>query len=132
MMTADKKKQLIQDHLDAMCKGEYARAIDYLAEDGRWWTAGAFAGWKTKPEMVQMFGMMPQFFPQGLQITADRMVAEGDWIAVEAHSRAPVTMIGKVYQQHYHFLFEVRDDGKFGTVKEYLDTQHVLDALLKG
>ena len=128
-MTLDEKKQLIREHLAVLSKGEYSRSLEYLAEDGKWWTAGAFGGWKSKPEMLEMFVSMPVLFPKGLQITVDRMVGEGDWVAVEAHSHAPVTIIGKVYQQHYHFLFEVRD-GKLQTVKEYLDTQHVLEALL--
>lgn len=129
-MTMDDKKQLIRKHFDAMNQGDWPKAIDYLAENGRYWTAGSFGGWKNKSGMQEIFHhQMPVFFPKGLQITADRMVAEGDWVAVEAHSYAPVTMAGKVYQQHYHFLYEVRD-GKLQTVKEYLDTQHVLEALL--
>lgn len=128
-MTADEKKQVVLDHLDAMSKGEYARALACFAQDGKWWTAGSFGGWKNKAEMQEIFGQMPAFFPKGIQMTADRFITEGDWLAVEAHSYAPVTGAGKVYQQQYHFLFEVRD-GKLHTVKEYLDTQLIAEALL--
>ena len=37
---------------------------------------------------------------------------------------------GTLYHNRYHFLFEVRD-GRIRSVKEYLDTLHVMNALGK-
>jgi ketosteroid isomerase-like protein len=48
--------------------------------------------------------------------------AEGDRVAVEAESHANLKG-GKVYNNKYHFLFELRD-GKITKCKEYNDTHH--------
>jgi len=45
---------------------------------------------------------------QGLEITVDNAIAEGDYVAVEGRSYGE-TAIGKIYQNRYHWLFEVRD-----------------------
>ncbi len=49
-------------------------------------------------------------------------IAQGDKVAVEAESFAELVN-GKVYQNKYHFLFEIRD-GQIYRVKEYMDTMH--------
>ena len=50
------------------------------------------------------------------------LTAEADRVAAEVESYAPLVN-GKVYNNHYHMLFEIRD-GKITVVKEYADTAH--------
>ena|GEM_PF-3098474 len=66
--------------------------------------------------------------PKGLRITPKGLTAEGDRVAVEAESYGE-TASGKIYNNLYHFLFEVRD-GKIQAVREYLDTLHTKDVFV--
>lgn len=60
-----------------------------------------------------------------LEVTPNSAIAQGDRVAVEATSYAKLKN-GRVYQNQYHFLFEIRD-GKILSVKEYMDTKHAYD-----
>jgi len=131
-MSTEENKKIILEHLAAVSRGDYAKALEYFAEDAKWcvFGSGKYAGWhNSKKEIVEIWSNLPAFFPKGITVTADRLVAEGDWVAAEAHSYAETTWKGKVYQQKYHYLFEVRD-GKIRILKEYLDTEHAKEALL--
>ncbi len=57
------------------------------------------------------------------------MVVEGDKAAVELESYV-VLIDDIVYNNHYHMLLKIRDD-KIIEIKEYLDTQHVVDTFTK-
>ena len=57
-----------------------------------------------------------------IRLTPEALIAEGDRVAAETESYAELKN-GRVYNNHYHFVFEVRD-GKIHSVKEYLDTEH--------
>ena len=57
-----------------------------------------------------------------------RMVAEGDSVAIEAHS-AGKTFRGDQYAQEYHFVMRARD-GKITEWKEYMDTEHARKVLV--
>ena len=59
-------------------------------------------------------------FPQGLAFTIDAMTAEGERVAVEAHSEGR-HVSGATYSNEYHFLFVFRD-GKLVLLREYMDT----------
>ena len=61
-------------------------------------------------------------------MTPKGLTAEGDRVAVEAESYGEMAT-GKIYNNLYHFLLEVRD-GKIHAVREYLDTMHAKEVLL--
>ena len=65
---------------------------------------------------------MPIFVDGGIQFTVHSLTAEDDRVAAEVESYAPLVN-GKVYNNHYHMLFVIRD-GKIAIVKEYADTAH--------
>ena len=62
-----------------------------------------------------------------VKFTIKGITAEGDRVAVEVESYGKFGN-GKIYQNHYHFLFEVRE-GKIQAVREYLDTQHLKETI---
>jgi ketosteroid isomerase-like protein len=72
-----------------------------------------------------MVDPMPIFVDGGIRFTVHALTAEGDRVAAEVESYAPLVN-GKVYNNHYHMLFEIRD-GKIVVVKEYADTAHARD-----
>ena len=65
---------------------------------------------------------------KGLKLTPKGITAEGDRVAVEAESYGQHAN-GKVYNNQYHFLIEVRND-KIQAVREYLDTMHANEVLV--
>jgi hypothetical protein len=65
---------------------------------------------------------MPVFEQGGIHFTVHALTAEGDRVAAEVESHAPLVS-GTTYNNHYHMLFEIRD-GRIQVVKEYADTAH--------
>ena len=86
------------------------------------------AGTKTKAQFTELVNGLGAAMPKGLRVTPKGLTAEGERVAVEAESYGE-TATGKIYNNLYHFLFEVRD-GKIQAVREYLDTIHAKEVLV--
>ncbi|MGH7963934.1 MAG: nuclear transport factor 2 family protein [Candidatus Binatia bacterium] len=132
-MSAEANKKVVLAFLENLSAGKAQEMFGAMADTLTWWVAGkpekfALAGTKTKAQMVELLGGLGAKLPKGLKVTPKAMTAEGDRVAVEAESYGEVVG-GKVYNNHYHFLFEVRD-GKIQAVKEYMDTMHANEVLL--
>lgn len=128
-MSAADNKQIVTDFLKKFSAGDYAGALQLMAEDGTWWVAGTMpiSGTKTKAEFAQLLVGVGDMIDGPLTIDPYAMTAEGERVAVEATSRAE-HVNGKSYRNQYHFLFVLKD-GKITAVKEYLDTMHANDVL---
>jgi uncharacterized protein len=102
-------------------------ALGLMADGATWWVAGNFplSGTKSKTEFAALLEQIGGALPEGIRLTPKGFTAEGDRVAVETESFARHSN-GKIYQNQYHFLFEVRD-GKIQAVREYLDTMHAND-----
>lgn len=61
-----------------------------------------------------------------LEILIHTVTAEDDRVAVEAESRGVNGRNGRTYNNHYHFLFRVRE-GRVCELREYQDTLHAYD-----
>lgn len=120
-------KALVTTFWEAFSAADYDRAAAMLSDDATWWVAGktALSGTYTKPEFVGLLNQVTPQAPGGIQVTPKQLTAEGDRVSVEAVSHGEITN-GKVYQNIYHFMMEVRD-GKICAVREYLDTEHVTE-----
>ena len=124
-MSTEQNKKIALGLLDNLSNGNVDCVLDAMAESATWWAPGV-SGTKSKREMGELLKNLGAAFTNGLKITVDGSIAEGDRVAIEAHSYGEM-VTGKVYQNQYHFLFEVRD-GKVQIVKEYMDTLHVKEA----
>jgi len=118
-------QQVVEGFFSALNEGAIDKAFTAVSDDVKWWVPGAlpFSGTKTKAGYLQIAGMIQQGFPQGLRFELHGVTVDGERIAVEAESRGEHRN-GKSYNNHYHFLFVVRD-GQIVAVKEYMDTQHL-------
>jgi ketosteroid isomerase-like protein len=67
------------------------------------------------------------FQPGTLTMEVERIIAEGDLVAVQFILRG-TTRTGKHFENYQHFLMECRD-GKVSSEWEYLDTLYAADAL---
>jgi ketosteroid isomerase-like protein len=131
--SVETNKQVVLSFLDNLSAGKADAALALMADSATWWIAGKpdkfpLAGTKTKTQFAELVKEVGASLPKGLRITPKGLTAEGDRVAVEAESYGE-TASGKIYNNLYHFLFEVRD-GKIQAVREYLDTLHTKDVFV--
>lgn len=123
-MTTENNKRIVRQLLQDISGWNIAAIMDSLADDATWWVAGNLPGSGTysKQQMGELFTLMStSMMPDGLNITLDHAVAEGDFVAAEGHSDACLPN-GKTYSNQYHWVFELCN-GKVLRAREYLDTQ---------
>jgi ketosteroid isomerase-like protein len=127
-------KDHIRAFYAAMDAGDAERVRSYFDDDTTWTLradglpgAGTHRGW----DAIQRNLLAPvrELFEPG-QPTADiqRVIGDGPFVAVEFIARGNLRNERK-YENHYAFVFEVRDDGKLRSVHEYLDTHYVSKVL---
>lgn len=124
--TAERNKAIVAEFMEVFSAGDVDKILSYLSESATWWVAGTIdgiSGTKNKTEFGEMLAGLSQLSTSGaIRLTPRAWTAEGDRVAVETESYAELTN-GRIYNNHYHFVFEVRD-GRIEQVKEYLDTEH--------
>src|SRR5262245_45832050 len=126
-MTVEENKSLVLQFYDLMNARKYDEMWSLFHPDAKW------GGGRAETEefgtidnmKAIMVDPMPIFVDGGIQFTVHSVTAEGDRVAAEVESYAPLVN-GKIYNNHYHMLFEVHD-GKIAVVKEYADTAHARD-----
>ncbi len=126
---SEANKQLVKRFFEDFSDGKFDDAFSLVHEDVRWWVPGTlpFSGTKTKAEYLKVVEAIRAGFPQGLRLVPSEMTAEDNRVAVEVESFGQHST-GKSYRNKYHFLFHV-EDGRFVSVKEYMDTQHLKDLI---
>ena len=132
-MSVEANKQVVLSFFEHFSAGKVDAALALMADTATWWVAGnpdkfALAGTKTKAQFAQLVQGIGVAMPKGLRVTPTGITAEGERVAVEAESYGE-TARGKIYNNRYHFLVEVRD-GKIQAVREYLDTMHAKEVLV--
>jgi ketosteroid isomerase-like protein len=132
-MSAEDNKKIVLSFFENFSTGKAAEALALMADNATWTVMGrpetfALAGTKSKAEFTQLLQGIGAAMPKGLRLTPKGITAEGDRVAVEAESYGEHAN-GKVYNNQYHFLIEVRDN-KIQAVREYLDTIHAKEVLL--
>ena len=122
----NRNKELVIEFMEVFSQGDVDRILSYLADSATWWVAGSLegiSGAKSKDEFREMLsGIAANTTTGAIRLTPLASTAEGERVAVETESYAELKN-GRVYNNLYHFVFEVRD-GKIQSVKEYLDTEH--------
>jgi uncharacterized protein len=132
-MSAEDNKKIVVSFFENFSTGKMEQALGMMADNATWSVMGkpdkfALAGTKTKAQFSELVKGIGAAMPKGLRVTPKGITAEGDRVAVEAESYGE-TANGKVYNNMYHFLVEVRG-GKIQAVREYLDTIHAQDVLV--
>lgn len=131
-MNTTANKNLVGRFLSHFEKGAINELLDMMSDEATWWVNGkphlfAFAGSKTKAEMLPALKQLFAFFDDGLKMELKSLIGEGDIVTVEARSDG-VTKSGKHYENEYHILFRIRD-GEIVEVREYTDPMHAVEVL---
>ena len=123
-------KRLAAEMMDALSRADVDWVKENYTEDFRIWVLGSlpFSGEQDKAGAVASMPAVLDLFPDGLRFNTERMVAEGDTVAIEATSEGK-TFRGDAYEQTYHFVMRARD-GKIYEWKEYMDTEHARKVLV--
>lgn len=105
------------------------RAVDRLAEDATYWIQGhdSIAGTYSKADIARMVTAQTGFFAEPLTLIIHGITAEAHRVAVEMETKGRF-VDGRPYNNTYHWLIEVRPDGRIGRVKEYCDTGYAAQA----
>ena len=132
-MSAEDNKKIVLSFFENLSSGKADAMLAMLADNATWTVMGrpdkfALAGTKTKAQFAELLKGIGSVMPKGLRVTPKALTAEGDRVAVEAESYGEHAN-GKIYNNMYHFLIEVRGD-KIEAVREYLDTIHAQDVLV--
>ena len=132
MRPEERNKQLVREFFALMNRGDVPAIVAAYAADGYLQTMGRtlISGKYTRAQIEAAAGQIYEVFPQGLTFTIDALTAEGERVAVEAHSEGR-HVSGAIYSNDYHFLFVFRD-GKLALLREYMDTERVTDILCAG
>ena len=132
-MGAAENKQLIQNMFTEVAKGNGRVFLDIMADDVRFTVIGTtkYSGTVTsKQDLVgKVMGPLISQLEGGIMITPDNFIADGDYVAVQAHGKA-TTKAGKPYNNTYCQVYRITD-GKVREVTEYLDTELVTSAFGK-
>jgi len=126
-MSVEGNKALVLEFYRLMNERRFEEMWALFAPDARWGGGRASTDEFAPIDRMKsiMVDPMPIFVGGGIAFTVHALTAEGDRVAAEVESYAPLVN-GKVYNNHYHMLFEIRD-GKVAIVKEYADTAHGRD-----
>lgn len=122
----DRNRAVVTEFMEVFSRGDVDGILACMSDSATWWVAGSIpgiSGTKDKAGFAEMLSGIAESTTTGaIRLTPLAFTAEGDRVAVETESYTELKN-GRVYNNLYHFLFEVRD-GKIHSVKEYLDTEH--------
>lgn len=118
--SAQANKDLVHNFMSLLSSGRQDEALAFINPDAEWWTAMA----TMRPaELVGISRAVLPHLDAPLDMQLGTMTAEDDRVSLEARCTGKRTD-GRVYDNHYHFLFTVKD-GKINAVREHQDTAHV-------
>jgi len=127
--SADENKAVAKNFLEVFSTGNVEAILNCMDDDATYWVSGSIEGMSDtydKERLGSLLAGVTTVYKKGaLAVTPTSMIAEGNFVAVEAESFAELNN-GRVYKNQYHYLFEIAD-GKVHRVKEYMDTQHAYE-----
>ena len=130
-MTAQENKELIRGAFSALAEGDSRPFVGLLAETVNWTVMGTTRWSKTyrgkQTVLTELLGELRNRLADRYRATADRLIAEGDLVVVEASGQA-TTKSGARYDNRYCFIYRM-DGGRICEVTEYLDTELLITAL---
>lgn len=120
-------KAIANSFLKLFSDMQFDQAFALLAEDMKWTTFGKlpFSGTFNKYQIRDFCSGLLDAYSTMPQWVVDDVIAEGDKIAMRAHSHG-VTKNNFVYNNSYHIFMRIKD-GQIYELIEYMDTQHAAE-----
>jgi len=128
-MSAAENKQLFQQIFSELAKGNSKPFVDSWADDFCWTVTGNTKWSRTyrgkHTVLKELMGPLFSNFADQYRNTAQRMIAEDDYLVVECRGQV-TTKSGKPYNNTYCYVCRLQD-GKLKELTEYFDTQLVVE-----
>lgn len=126
----ERNKQTAHDFLAHAFGNRQDQAMALLHADATWWVLGdpqrlRVSGLRRVPQIQRLLDGVGRSMPAGMSFVVQGITAESERVAIEIEAQGQLAD-GRVYQNRYHFLIEMRDD-KVASVREYMDTLGVHD-----
>lgn len=121
--TTERNKALLQEAYAQAAVGNGAFFVPLFAEDIAWTTIGSTRWSKTYHGIAELRAMFARLYAllEGKHLVlAERFVAEGDFVVVQARAQS-TTKAGQPYHNAYCIVHRLVD-GKIKEVVEYCDT----------
>jgi uncharacterized protein len=132
-MAAAENKQFIRNMFIELSKGNAEAFLGSIADDVRYTIIGTtkYSGtFNGKQELInKLLGPLTAQLEGGIAVTPDNLIADGDYVAMQAHGKAR-SKNGRSYDNTYCHVFRIAN-GKVQEVTEYLDTELVTSAFGK-
>jgi len=132
-MGATENKELIRNMFAELAKGNGEAFLGTMADDVRYTIIGSSKYSSTfngKQDLVnRLLGPLTAQLEGGIALTPDNLIAEGEFVAMQAHGKAK-SKNGVAYDNTYCHVFRIAG-GKVKEVTEYLDTELVTRAFGK-
>ncbi|WP_394839527.1 nuclear transport factor 2 family protein [Pendulispora rubella] len=130
-MESNENKRLLQHVFSEMAKGNSRPFVECLADDVRWTVTGTTPWSKTyegkESALRDLLAPLRTKFATSYKSTAIRVIAEGDFVVVEARGDV-MTKRNMPYNNAYCFVYRLAG-GKVRELVEYADTALVTAAL---
>ena len=132
-MGAAENKQFISNMFAELSKGNGDAFLNALADDVSFTIIGStkYSGtFKGKQELInKLLAPLNAQIEGGMTITPDNLIADGDFVAMQARGKA-LSKNGRHYDNTYCHVFRFAN-GKIQQVTEYLDTELITSAFGK-
>jgi uncharacterized protein len=132
-MGAAENKQFISNMFAELSKGNGDAFLNALADDVSFTIIGStkYSGtFKGKQELInKLLAPLNAQVEGGMTITPDNLIADGDFVAMQARGKA-LSKNGRRYDNTYCHVFRFAS-GKVQEVTEYLDTELITSAFGK-
>lgn len=135
MSVAAENKDVVRRYFDAVDRGDMETVQALLDEEVSFWVppslpdGGEFRG---KREVLALFAESFALYDAaaGLKVAISHLTAEEDRVAAELtiRGRCGSSSGGAAYENHYHFLFRIRD-GRVVEIREHLDSLYAYRTL---
>lgn len=124
MSTPEQNKDLIRRFMAVFSTGDIAGILSLMDPEATYWVAGTMpiSGTHSREAFAKLHDQVIETCTGPIVLKPTVFTTEDNRVAVETESLTH-TKSGRTYSNHYHFLFEIRDD-KILSVCEYLDTMH--------
>ena len=127
-MNVEHNKNTVIKFLDRFSAGDVPGVLGLMSDTAKWKVMGRegelpLSGEMDKDGIARLMNSVKDKLPQGMKLTPTGWTVEGNRVAVEVESYGRKAN-GKIYQNLYHFLFELTD-GQITGLREYKDTLHV-------
>jgi ketosteroid isomerase-like protein len=126
--TTGANKALMQQIFAGLAQRDGTLLFESMTDDVRWRIIGTTKWSKTyegkQAILRDMIGQVRAILAERVKLIAERFIADGEWVAVEARGDS-VTKAGVPYRNEYCMVFRIVG-GQIAEVTEYNDTQLIV------